>query len=138
MTDGTHAEGPNFVGNGGSFANYEKKVLLGKRVSTMGPETKAAHMLLHMSDVARDVCPSVGRGVIDNLDGAEQISKILRGRFAPGAIDSIFQDMAEFMFFKRTGQNMETHIMEFEMLREKAESRIVMGSGSPNAFVSIL
>ena len=87
MTDGTHAEGPNFVGNGGSFANYKKKVPLWKRVSTMGPETKAAHLLLHMSDVARDVRPSVGRDVIDNLDGAEKILKILRERFAPGAID---------------------------------------------------
>ena len=44
----------------------------------MEPEKKAAHLLLHMSDVARKVCLSVGRDVIGNLDGAEQILKILR------------------------------------------------------------
>ena len=84
----------------------------------MEPEKKAAHLLLHMSDVARKVCLSVGRDVIGNLDGAEQILKILRERFAPDAIDSIFQDMAKFMYFKRTGQNMDTYIMKFEMMRE--------------------
>ena len=57
-----------------------------KRVSAMDPEKKAAHLPLHKSDVARKVSPSVGRGVIDNLDGVEQILKILRERFAPGAL----------------------------------------------------
>ena len=33
---------------------------------------------------------------------------------------------------------MDTYIMEFEMLREKAESRMVMGPGFPDAFVSVL
>ena len=40
-----------------------------------------------LSDVARRVCLSVGRDVIGSLDGAEQISRILRERFAPGDID---------------------------------------------------
>ena len=61
-----------------------------------------------MSDVAREVCFSVGRNVIDNLDGAKQILKILRGRFAPDAIDSIFRDMVKFTFFKRTEQTADT------------------------------
>ena len=123
---------------GGPLANYEEKVLLRGRASAMGPEKKAAHLLLHMSDVARKVCLSAGRYAIVNLDGAEKISKILRGRYAPDAIDSNFQDMVELMYFQRTGQNMDTYIMEFEMLREKAESRMVIGSGPPDAFVSAL
>ena len=91
-----------------------------------------------MSDVAREVCLSVGRDVIDNLDGAEQISRSLRERFAPDAIDSIFQDMAKFMYSKRAGQNMDARIADFETLRERAESRMVMGSGPPGEFVSVL
>ena len=91
-----------------------------------------------MSDVAREVCLSVGRDVIDNLDGAEQISRSLRERFAPDAIDSIFQDMAKFMYSKRTDRTMGTYVMEFEMLRQKAEARMVMGSGPPGEFVSVL
>ena len=90
MAEVTHAEAPKFDGHAGSFPNYEVKVILRKRVSTMGPEKEAAHLLLHMSDVARNVCVSVGRDVVGNLGGAKQILKMSRERFAPDAIDSIF------------------------------------------------
>ena len=33
---------------------------------------------------------------------------------------------------------MDTYIMEFELMREKAESRMLMGSGFRGAFVSVL
>ena len=46
--------------------------------------------------------------------------------------------MVKFMYFKRTDQTMDTYIMEFEMLRQKAESRMVMGAGSPDEFASVL
>ena len=61
-----------------------------QKASAMEPEKKAAHLLLHMLDVARKVCLPAGRDVIDNLDGVEQISRILRERSAPDAIDPIF------------------------------------------------
>ena len=97
MAEVTHAEAPKFYGSGGSFANYENKALLWKRASAMEQGRKGAHLLLQMSDVARKVCLSMGRDVIDNLDGAKQILRILRERFAPDAIGSIFQDMVKFM-----------------------------------------
>ena len=46
--------------------------------------------------------------------------------------------MVKFMNSKRTDQNMDTYIMEFEMLRERAESRMLMRSGFPAACVSAL
>ena len=101
---------------GGSFANYEEKVLLRPRASAAEPEKKAAHLLLHISDVARNVCLSAGRDVSGNLDGAERIFRRLRERCAPDATDSVFRDMAKFLYFKRTVRNMDTYIMEFEML----------------------
>ena len=104
----------------------------------MDPEKKAAHLLLHMSGVARKVCLPVGRDVIDDLDGAGRILRILRERFAPDAIDPIFRDMAKFIFSKRAERNMDTYIMEFEMLRGKAESRVLIGSGFPDTSVSAL
>ena len=94
MTEVAHTEVPKFDGRARPFANYEEKVTLRKRTPALGPEKKAAHLLLHMSDVARKVCLPVGRDVIGNLDGAEQILKIPRERFAPDAIDSVFQDIA--------------------------------------------
>ena len=117
MTDVTHTEDPKFDGRAGSFASYDEKVTLRKRISAMGPAKKAAHLLLHMSYVARKVCLPAGRDVIGNSDGAEQILKIPRERFAPDAIDSISQDMAKFMDFKRTGQTLGAYVMELEMLR---------------------
>ena len=113
ITEVAHTEVPKFDGRAGPFADYDEKVALRKRASAMGPEKKAAHLLRHMSGVARKVRLPVGRGVIGNLDGAEQISKILRGCIAPGAIDSIFQDMVKFACFKRTDQTMDAYIMEF-------------------------
>ena len=83
----------------------------------MEREKKAAHLLLRMSDVAKKVCSNAGRDVIDNLDGAYQILRISHERFAPNAIDSIFQDMVKFLYFKRTEQTIDAYIMEFETLR---------------------
>ena len=138
MAEVTHAEVPKFDGSGGPLVNFEEKVLLWKRAPAMEPGKKAAHLLLHLSDVARKVCLSARRDVIGNLDGAAQILRTPRARFAPDAIDSILQEMAKFMSFRRTGQNMGTHIMEFEMLRKKAASRMLLGSGFPSALVSAL
>ena len=57
---------------------------------------------------------------------------ILRDRFAPDAVDSIPQDMAKFMYFKRTRRNMGAYSMEFDILRLKAGARMLMGSGFPD------
>ena len=81
---------------------------------------------------------TVWKDVIGNIDGVEQISKILRKSSAPDVIDSIFQDMVKFMYFKLTGRNLATYLMEFDMLRRKAEARTIMGSGFPDSFVSAL
>ena len=118
---------------------------------------------------------TVGKDAIGNFGGAKQILEILRGRFALDAIDSIFQDMAKFTYFKLTGQNFAKltgisrrqrilrtsnvrariwrslhlpgyrevdanfpFLMDFDMLRQKAEARAIMGSGSPDKFVSSL
>ena len=81
---------------------------------------------------------AVGKDVIGNTVGAEQLLRILRERFAPYAIDSISQDMVKFTYFKRTDQNMGTYLMEFDMLRRKAEAHVLAGSGFPDEFVSVL
>ena len=76
MAEVAPAKVPKFGGKAGPLANYEEKVTPWKRISTLGPEKKAAHLLLHMYDVARMVCLSVGRNGFGNLDGAEQILNI--------------------------------------------------------------
>ena len=73
----------------------------------------------------------VWKDVIGDIGGVGQILRILTERFAPDAIDSIFQDMVKFMFFERTGQNMDTCKMKLHMSRQRAEARMIMGSGPP-------
>ena len=85
--------------------------------------------MLHTSDVARKVCVTAGRDVVGNLDDAGQISKISRERFAPDAIDSILQDVVKFTYPKCTDQDMDTGLLEFDALRRKAETRMLMGAG---------
>ena len=72
------------------------------------------------------------------MDGAAQILSILREQFAPDAIDIIFQDMVKFMYSKRTDRYMDTYLTKFDMLRQKAEARMLIESGLPDEFVSVL
>ena len=69
---------PAFDGRASSFANYEAKVISRDQISTLGPQERSANLLLHMSDIARKVCMSVGKGSVGNVDGAALILRILR------------------------------------------------------------
>ena len=138
MTDQLQIAVPTFDGKRNSFPNYEEKVSIWRNISPLPPDQKASHLLLHMSDVARKVCLTVGKDVIGNMDGVESILRILRNRFAPDKIDCIFQDIQKFSHFTRTTQDMDTYLLEFEMLRQKAEARFDMGTGFPDEFASVL
>ena len=45
--------------------------------------------------------------------------------------------MARFTNFKRPGQTTDVYLTDPDVLREKAEARMAMGSGFPDEFVSI-
>ena len=64
---------------------------------------------------------AVGKDHIGNNDGVQHILKISRERFAPDANDYIYPDVSTSMNFERTDRTMDTSLMEFDMLREKAE-----------------
>ena len=81
---------------------------------------------------------AVEKDGVGNIDGAGQISRILRERFAPDATDRIFQDMVKSSYLKRSGQNMCAYLMEFGALRQEGEARMTMGSGCPDECVSAL
>ena len=129
---------PHFDGQRSGFLNYEEKVLLWNQITPLEPSKRGAHLLLHMADVARKVCTTVGKDVIGNNDGVMHILNILRDRFAPDRVDCIFQDIIKFMNFKKTTQEMDTYLLEFDILRQKAEARMPMGTGFPDEFASVL
>ena len=68
------------------------------------------------------VCLTFGKDVVGNIDGVEQILNIPRNRFAPEKADCVFQDIAGFLFCKRTTQDMDTYLLEFDMLRQSGSA----------------
>ena len=107
---------PAFDGHASWYASYDEQVILRGQIATVDPPKRAANLLLHMSDIARRVCMSVGNDSIGNVDGVALILRIFRGRLAPDAIDSIFEDMVRFTYFKRAVQNMDTYLLELELI----------------------
>ena len=87
-----------------------------------------------MADVARKVCLTIGKDVVSNVDGVEQILNIPRNRSAPDKADCIFQDIPKYLRFKRTTQDMDTFLLEFDILRRKAEARMSVRAGDPDEF----
>ena len=124
MSDLFQVHVPALGGQRSSFLNYEEKVLLWGNISPLEPAKKASHLLSHMADVARNVCSTVGKDVVGNNDGAEQILSISRNGFAPDKVGCIFQDIAKFLYFKRTTEDMDTFLLEFDISRQKAEARM--------------
>ena len=111
-----------------------RKGILWTQISALGPQRRAANLLPRMTEIARKVYMPLGRDHIGSNDGFQQISRILRGRFAPDALDSNYQDVVTFPNFKRAVHTKETYLMEFGTPRETAESRVVMGRGFPDEF----
>ena len=91
----------------------------------MGPQKRAANLPPQMSDIARTVCMSAEEGSIGNVDGVALILRILRERFAPDANDSIFQDAVKLTCFKSARQNTDVFPLEFVLLRQKADARML-------------
>ena len=91
-----------------------------------------------MDSAARQVCmPPRDEGALKN-GGASQTLRFPREHFAPGVDDAVYQQIACFLHFKRTDQWAEAFLVGFGALRHKAESRMQMGAGFPEAFVLVL
>ena len=80
-----------------------------------------------MDSAARQVCKSAGNEAILKNGGAAQILQIVRGHFAPDAVAAVFQEIASFLRLRRTDQSTEAFLIESDVLRHTAESRIRIG-----------
>ena len=78
----------SFDGKACSRGGDEEDATLRGRMSTLGPQRRAANLLLRMTDIARKVCMAVGKDHFGDNDGAQQILRVLRERYAPDEIDS--------------------------------------------------
>ena len=138
MPDLLKVQVPTFVGQRNSFLSYEEKAFLRKNVTPLEAAKKAAYLLFRMADVARKARLVVWKDVIGINDGVEQISNISRHRFAPDKVGRFFQDVTKFVHLQRTAREMDGCLLEFDILRQKAESRSSMGTGFPGEFASVL
>ena len=60
---------PSLGGKASSFASYGRQVIPRNRNPSIEPSKRAANFLLHMTDIARRVCVTIGRDPIVNDDG---------------------------------------------------------------------
>ena len=74
---------------------------------------------------------------MDHGDGALQILDTSRNYFAPGAVDAIRRQVVRFMRSRHMDQSINAYIVEFDRLRRRAESQMVMGADFPGQFIAI-
>ena len=130
---------PSFDGKASSFLDYEQRVQLWLNTTEIPEEKRATSLLLHMDTVARQVCLNSGGDVMMNGADAALVLQALRQYFQPDAVDQVFQQIDKFMKFRRIDQTMERFLMEFGILRMKADKHIYPSGGTlPDSFVSFL
>ena len=67
-----------------------------------------------------------------------EVSQELKQYFLPDASDHVYQDVWKFLPHKRADQTMERFLLEFDVLRTKAERKIQTGFRFPDSFISVL
>ena len=101
----------------------------------MEPSNRASALVYSMDSVARQDCLSAGGDQIDNNGCAMCMLGKLRYYFAPEAAGSLFQEAVGFSQFRGADLTVDEYIVEFGLLRRKAESRMEMGAGFPEQYL---
>ena len=129
---------PTFDGKGSSFQDYEQRVALWHRTTDIPADRRASQLVLHMEPLARQIClQNGGDSFMDGVNVAEVLQE-LKQYFSPDASDHVHQDVWKFLHHKRTDQTMERFLLEFDLLRTKAERKIQIGFRFPDSFISVL
>ena len=129
---------PAFDDRGASFLDNEHQVHLWMLTTRTEASGRASALILRMQPAPRQVCLADGSDLLGRSDGEAQILEIPRNYFAPEAADAIRQQVVRYMRSKRTDQAIDEYIAEYDLLCRKAESKVEMGAGIPEEFVSIL
>ena len=107
-------------------------------MTTMVPSSRVPALVLHVTSVARQVCPSAGAEHLDNNDGATCAPALLRYYFAPEAVGPINQEVVRPTQYRRAYQPIDNYIPEFDLLRRRAESEMKMGAELPEQCITML
>ena len=129
---------PTFDGKGASFLDFEQRVALWSRTTDIPEDRRASQLVLHMEPFARQVCLQNGGDSFMEGVAVTEVLQVLKQYFLPDASDHVYQDVWKFLHHKRTDQTMERFLLEFDLLRAKAERKIQVGFRFPDSFISVL
>ena len=87
--------------------------------------------------MARSVFSAAGSGQLLEQEGVQKITHVLRDYSAPGALDSVYRDVAHFLHSERVARTMGDYVARSYLLQRKTEARMQMGGPFPGTFVSI-
>ena len=131
-------EAPAFDGRGAHFLDYAHQGHLWMRNARAEVPARASFLVLRTQPAPRQVCLAEGGDILDHSDGVSGILDVLRNCLAPEAVDAIRQQVMRYARCRRADQSIGEYVVEFDLLRRRAESKMEMGAGSPDQFVSIL
>ena len=129
---------PAFDGKGTSILDFEQQAPLRMRLTETDPASRSPLLVLHMNSAPRRVCPSAGGGHSNSRDGVARFSGVISNYFAPEAADAIHQQLMRFTQYRRAGHSMGEFVVELDLLRHEAASRMDVGAGLLEQFSSIL
>ena len=89
-----------------------------------GPGDAGLGIVLQMKAVAHQVCMAPGGDVTKGGDGTEKILTISRERLEPEAVDAGDEEVARFLQLGGGEPNDGVFLVEFDLLRRKAESKM--------------
>ena len=91
-----------------------------------------------MDTIANQVCSHAGGDALISGDSADSILNISREYCAPDASDHVNQQIAKLLQFKNTEPTMDMFLVEFDIPRRTAESRVPVGTALLDALVPVL
>ena len=86
----------------------------------------------------RAKCAKLVRTILETAAGPNKLYEFRGNDLRKMRFDATYQEVVEFMKPKRAAQTMETSSMEFDLLLEKVEAGMGMGSGAPDEFAAPL
>ena len=109
---------PVFDGRGSSSQHYVQQIRLWTRMPSLEPSKAGGRV-----SFAGGLLAAGGDHMADNA-GAGRIVRISGNSIAPGAADSINQEVAHFLQCRRAGQPTDGYIAEVDLLQRKAVSAV--------------
>ena len=95
-------------------------------------------LVLQIAARAQEMRLALGAPKLFAADGAEEILEELTAHYAPGALDTVYEDVVKFPNFLKTAETIDQFLAQFDLLRKLAERKMGGGRAFPDAFAAAL